>query len=284
MVTPWDRDSWTVWRTPSLWPVTAAAAATRTRPGAAPICPTRRRTRVSVAAGPNPAPVTSATACARACSSRSSNPRTAAHSFAMSTYGTPAARQASITGPACRANGPIVDRTTPMPAIASPSDAASLASTVRTSVVAPSAARARATSSSGPRRRPASRTDRPRAASSAAISRPLFPAAPSNSTSLATPIPDAVVTAHLSTVQQPLGGGRVVGGQYDQARLLLAQGENLARALREPPSAADAGDLATLEDVGPVGEVPDEQQRRPPGPADQQRHRARRVTGSRQQG
>ena len=36
-------------------------------------------------------------------------------------------------------------------------DAASLASTVRTSVVAPSAARARATSSIGPRRRPASR-------------------------------------------------------------------------------------------------------------------------------
>jgi hypothetical protein len=29
MVTPWDRDSRTVWRTPSLWPVTAAAAATR---------------------------------------------------------------------------------------------------------------------------------------------------------------------------------------------------------------------------------------------------------------
>src|SRR6185437_11560814 len=257
MVTPWDRDSWIVWRTPSLWRLTPAAAATRTRSGTTPSCSTRRRTSVSVAAGPNPAPVTSATACARACSSRSSSPRTAGHSFAMSTYDAPAARQASTTGPACRANGPIVDRTTPTPAIASPSNAASLASTVRTSVVAPSAARARATSSSGPRRRPASRTDRPRAASSAAISRPLFPAAPSNSTSLATPIPDAVVTAHLSTVQQPLGGGRVVGGQHNQARLLPGQGEDLVRAFREPSPAADAGELAALEDVGPVGEVPD---------------------------
>ena len=80
-----DRDSWIVWSTPSLWRVTAAAAATRTRSGAAPICPASRRTSVSVAAGPNPAPVTSVTAWARACSSRSRRPRTAAHSFAMST-------------------------------------------------------------------------------------------------------------------------------------------------------------------------------------------------------
>src|SRR5512133_60853 len=33
MATPWDRDAWIVWRTPSLWRVTPAAAATRTRPG-----------------------------------------------------------------------------------------------------------------------------------------------------------------------------------------------------------------------------------------------------------
>ena len=67
----------------------------------------------------------------------------------------------------------------------------------------------------------------------------------------------------MLAVQQPLGGGRVVGGQHDQARLLPGQGEDLVRAFRESPPAADAGELAALEDVGPVGEVPGQQQRRP---------------------
>ena len=70
---------------------------------------------------------------ARACSLRSSSPRTAGHSFAMSTYGTPAARQASITGLASLVNGPMTDSSTPTPAIAAASDRASPASTVRTS-------------------------------------------------------------------------------------------------------------------------------------------------------
>jgi hypothetical protein len=32
----------------------------------------------------------------------------------------------------------------------------------------------------------------------------------------------------VSAVEQPLGGGWVVGGQHDQARLLLGQGEDIA--------------------------------------------------------
>ena len=48
-----------------------------------------------------------------------------------------------------------------------------------------------------------------------------------------------------------------MGGQHDEARLLRGQGEDLVRAFREPPPAADAGELAALKDVGPVGEVPD---------------------------
>ena len=68
-------------------------------------------------------------------------------------------------------------------------------------------ARARARSSIGPRRRPTSRTDRPRAIRSAAMSRPLLPAARSSSTSLVprpsltTLISDAVGTVHLSTIE-----------------------------------------------------------------------------------
>lgn len=47
----------------------------------------------------------------------------------------------------------------------------------------------------------------------------------------------------------------VVGGQHDQARLLLGQGEDIAGAFREPP-AAHAGKLAALNDLGVVGEIP----------------------------
>ena len=61
-----------------------------------------------------------------------------------------------------------------------------------------------------------------------------------------------------------------MGGQHDQARLLLGQGEDPARAFREPLPVAHARKLAALEDPRPVGEVPGQQQRRPAGPADQQ--------------
>ena len=60
-------------------------------------------------------------------------------------------------------------------------------------------------------------------------------------------------------VQQPLSGCRVVGGQHDQARLPLRQGQDLARAFREPPPVAHAGKLGALEDFRPVGEVSGQQ-------------------------
>jgi len=56
-----------------------------------------------------------------------------------------------------------------------------------------------------------------------------------------------------------------VGGQYYEARLLLGQSENPARALGEPPPVAHTGNPALLEDLRPVGEVPDQEQRRPVG-------------------
>src|SRR5260370_16071878 len=82
----------------------------------------------------------------------------------------------------------------------------------------------------------------------------------------------------VSAVEQPLGGCRVVGGQDEQARHLLRQGENLAGGLGELAPAAHAGNPAALQDVSSVGEIPDEQQRRPGAAADQQRQRAGRVS------
>src|SRR5512133_203094 len=70
--------------------------------------------------------------------------------------------------------------------------------------------------------------------------------------------------------QQPLGGCWVVGGQHDQARLLLLQREDLAGALGEQMPVSDARELAAPEDIRPVGEVPGQQQRRPGRAADQQ--------------
>jgi hypothetical protein len=64
------------------------------------------------------------------------------------------------------------------------------------------------------------------------------------------------VAARGLAVQRPPCGCRVVGGQHDQARVLLCQSENLARAFRESPPVAHARKLATLEDFRPVGEVP----------------------------
>src|SRR5712672_4537215 len=72
----------------------------------------------------------------------------------------------------------------------------------------------------------------------------------------------------VSAVQQPPGGGGVVGGQHDQAGLLLPQRKDLAAALGEQAPVADARELAALEDLRPVGEVPGQQQRRPAGAAD----------------
>jgi hypothetical protein len=44
----------------------------------------------------------------------------------------------------------------------------------------------------------------------------------------------------VSAIQQPLGGRRVVGGQHDQAGLLLPQRKDLAAALGEQAPVADA--------------------------------------------
>ena len=56
--------------------------------------------------------------------------------------------------------------------------------------------------------------------------------------------------------------GAFVNGNMYAGLFGLAVGVKLA--------GPDAGELAALEDVGPVGEVPGQQQRGPAGPADQQ--------------
>src|ERR1700730_17833514 len=73
----------------------------------------------------------------------------------------------------------------------------------------------------------------------------------------------------VSAVEQPLGGRRVVGGQDDQAWQLLRQREHLAAGLGELAPGAHAGNPAALQDVSSVGEIPDEQQRRPGAAANQ---------------
>jgi hypothetical protein len=62
-----------------------------------------------------------------------------------------------------------------------------------------------------------------------------------------------------SAVQQPPGGGGIVGGQHDQAGLLPGERADLAGGLGELTVVADAGQLAALQDVGAVGEVPGQQ-------------------------
>src|SRR6516164_7256885 len=74
----------------------------------------------------------------------------------------------------------------------------------------------------------------------------------------------------VSAVQQPLGGCRVVGGQHHQARQLLFEGEDLPGGLGELAPGTDAGELAALQELRAVGEVPGQQQRRPGAAADQQ--------------
>ena len=66
---------------------------------------------------PNPAPVTSVTACVRACSSRSSSPPHR-RPFVGYVHIGHSSGKAGVDDGACRANGPIVDRTTPTPTIA----------------------------------------------------------------------------------------------------------------------------------------------------------------------
>src|SRR5262249_18837587 len=86
-----------------------------------------------------------------------------------------------------------------------------------------------------------------------------------------------------SAVEQPAGGRRVVGRQYDQAGESLRQGKDLVGGVGKLAPAATAGNLAALHDVRPIGEIPDQQQRRLVAPADQQRHRAGCVAGGGQQ-
>ena len=92
--------------------------------------------------------------------------------------------------------------------------------------------------------------------------------------------PADVRTAILSHLHQDHIGGLP---ELTGAELLVCQGEDLVRAFGEPPPVADAGKLAALEDLGAVGEVSGQQQRRPAGAADQQRHRARGVARGGQQ-
>jgi hypothetical protein len=70
--------------------------------------------------------------------------------------------------------------------------------------------------------------------------------------------------------QQPLGSSGVVGRQDDEAGVLLGQGEDLPGAVGELAAAPHPRDLATLEDLGSVGEVPGQQQWRHAGPPDQE--------------
>src|SRR6266496_3965435 len=91
------------------------------------------------------------------------------------------------------------------------------------------------------------------------------------------------IAVFVSAGQQPLGGCGVVGGQHDQARLVPGESKDLAAGLGELSAVAHAGYLAALEDASSVSEVAYQQQGRPVLAADQQRHRAGRVTGGRQQ-
>ena len=62
-----------------------------------------------------------------------------------------------------------------------------------------------------------------------------------------------------SAVQQPPGGGGIVGGQHDQAGLLPGERADFAGGLGELAAVADAGELAALQDVSALGEVPGQQ-------------------------
>jgi hypothetical protein len=62
-------------------------------------------------------------------------------------------------------------------------------------------------------------------------------------------------------VQQTLGGSRIVGGQDDQARHPLLQGEYVVGGFAEVAPVADTGKLASFQQVGSVGEVTDQQER-----------------------
>jgi hypothetical protein len=69
-------------------------------------------------------------------------------------------------------------------------------------------------------------------------------------------------------LEQPPGCRRVVGGQHDQARVPPGQAEDLVRAGGELPPAADTGERAAAHELGAVGQVPSQQQRRSVDPAD----------------
>jgi hypothetical protein len=76
---------------------------------------------------------------------------------------------------------------------------------------------------------------------------------------------------------------KIVSWQDDQARHPLLQRQHLVGGLSELATSADTGKLAALQQVSPVGEIADQQQRRPGAAADEQGHRTRRVSGRGQQ-
>jgi hypothetical protein len=80
-----------------------------------------------------------------------------------------------------------------------------------------------------------------------------------------------------SALEQPLGCGRIVGWQDDQARQPLLQRQHLLGGLSELATSADTWKLAALQQVRPIAEIADQQQRRPRLAADEQGYRARRV-------
>jgi hypothetical protein len=92
----------------------------------------------------------------------------------------------------------------------------------------------------------------------------------------------AMVASRLSS---PAGAGLplVVGWQDDQIRHPFLEREHLVGGVGELAAAADAWELPALQQVSSVGEIADQQQRRPCLAADEQRQRPWRVPGGREQ-